>query len=300
MVEFTAEEKSFWKHEDIFNDDPFYYTFALMHEDYSIGLHRHGFTEINLVTNGRGKHVIENKEFDCEKGAVYIIPPNVRHGYRSVDDLNVMHVLLNEKFMMRYSRELAATEGFDKLFEIEPALRAGADGSMFLRLNGDELASLETYLIEMIRLSGENTAASRNMENGLALYVICRLCEIYERDYGGYISGARKISYRFMNVIEYINENYAQNININRIIEDSGISRATFFRLFKKTFNISPDVYLVKYRIKKAKELLKLSDKKITDIAFECGFFDASHFIKCFQKYESVTPKQYRVATNDN
>ena len=47
-------------------------------------------------------------------------------------------------------------------------------------------------------------------------------------------------------------------------------------------------------RIMSAKKMLAHSDKRITDIAYECGFSSASYFSKVFSEHENVSPSEYR------
>jgi AraC family L-rhamnose operon transcriptional activator RhaR/AraC family L-rhamnose operon regulatory protein RhaS len=47
-------------------------------------------------------------------------------------------------------------------------------------------------------------------------------------------------------------------------------------------------------RIQKAAELLKSTERTITDIAFDCGFSDSNYFARCFRKIMDQTPNEYR------
>ena len=49
-------------------------------------------------------------------------------------------------------------------------------------------------------------------------------------------------------------------------------------------------------RCRKGAELLKGTDRTITDIAFDCGFSDSNYFTRCFRKTMEMTPKQYRLS----
>jgi transcriptional regulator GlxA family with amidase domain len=57
---------------------------------------------------------------------------------------------------------------------------------------------------------------------------------------------------------------------------------------------ISPISYLLKIRIERAKELLKETDKRISEIALSVGFSNQQRFNDIFKKYAKLTPLQYR------
>ena len=74
----------------------------------------------------------------------------------------------------------------------------------------------------------------------------------------------------------------------------AGMSLSCFKRLFTVTFSMSPGRYVLTVRINAARHLLENTDKLVSDIASECGFFDQSHFSKAFTRIRGVTPGTYR------
>ena len=72
------------------------------------------------------------------------------------------------------------------------------------------------------------------------------------------------------------------------------MSLSTFKRNFKSVFNESPGRWITDKRITLASQFLNASDKTVSEIAYDCGFEDPSHFIKVFKKHVNVTPLVYR------
>ena len=71
-------------------------------------------------------------------------------------------------------------------------------------------------------------------------------------------------------------------------------SLASFKRDFKKQFQTSPRQWINRQRVTHAKTLLQATNKAVSEIAFECGFENVSHFIRVFKKEFRCTPNKAR------
>ena len=94
--------------------------------------------------------------------------------------------------------------------------------------------------------------------------------------------------------VVYLNDHLSEDVSIERLAAIANYSPAQFRRLFTRLMGQSPSAYIANVRINNAKVLLKTTDKRISDIAVEVGFFDHSHFIRTFRKLVGVTPAEYR------
>lgn len=94
--------------------------------------------------------------------------------------------------------------------------------------------------------------------------------------------------------VDYIQRNYKGNIKINDLASYIGVDRSYLTNIFKSVMKMSPQEYLIKYRMELAKDMLKNSDKKICDIAESIGYYDQLSFSKMFKKMEGVSPTEYR------
>ena len=94
--------------------------------------------------------------------------------------------------------------------------------------------------------------------------------------------------------ISYINENCTKNLSISELAAASGFSETHFINLFKKQTGDTPKNYLIKARLRLAKQILCSSDKRIGEIVEDCGFSDEYYFSRLFKKYEGQTPSAFR------
>lgn len=91
--------------------------------------------------------------------------------------------------------------------------------------------------------------------------------------------------------VDYIQDHLAQEISLNELASELGISRYYFCRLFKQSTGLSPHQYVIQQRVERAKQLLQRGGMSIADIAQACGFTHQSHLTRHFKRLTGVTPK---------
>ncbi len=96
-------------------------------------------------------------------------------------------------------------------------------------------------------------------------------------------------------VWEIMESNYYYDLKISEFAEIANRSTSTFRRDFAKHYQTSPGKWLTNKRLEKAMLLLKTSDKPISDITFDCGFKNISHFSKIFKEKFGLSPTSYRM-----
>ncbi len=94
--------------------------------------------------------------------------------------------------------------------------------------------------------------------------------------------------------LDYIHNNYTYDIKISDLANHLHIDRTYLYKLFMTHIKISPQHYLINYRIDISKKLLKETHLSVTEIAYSCGFRDASSFNKHFRKQVGTTPTLYK------
>lgn len=99
---------------------------------------------------------------------------------------------------------------------------------------------------------------------------------------------------RFKPLLDYIENSYMNQITLGEMAKISGITVNHFGKIFHNFFEMTPIEFLTSYRIERACILLINTSLSITDISYQCGFYDASYFAKVFKKQKNITPKKYR------
>ena len=93
---------------------------------------------------------------------------------------------------------------------------------------------------------------------------------------------------------DYISQNYHHKIYMEDIAEAIGISQGHLSRVFRQDTGEKIQDYILKFRVKRAANLLKYSDATLSEISDYVCFNSQSHFGSVFKEYMKMTPGQYR------
>ncbi|MFT3738681.1 MAG: AraC family transcriptional regulator [Breznakibacter sp.] len=91
---------------------------------------------------------------------------------------------------------------------------------------------------------------------------------------------------------EFLNDNYMEDLTMEQIASFTGRSLATFKRDFKKISNLTPQKWLIKKRLETAYVKLQEEGKKVQDVYVEVGFKNPSHFSTAFKKQYGIPPTE--------
>ena len=152
-------------------------------------------------------------------------------------------------------------------------------------------STLKDYISEMLKLNEMDYSNELKLE-GLLYFFMSKLVETRKDVFN---QKAYKSAELYLEKsIEFIENNYSNNIKINDIASYIGINRSYLTHIFKKNINISPQDFLVNYKIDKACILLQNTDLSIKVVAKSIGYSDPLTFSKIFKKVKGESPKIYR------
>jgi AraC-like DNA-binding protein len=99
---------------------------------------------------------------------------------------------------------------------------------------------------------------------------------------------------RLRNIFNFVRENFTRQISLEEIAEESSMTPPSFARYFKKNTGKTFTQFVNEYRLVHASKLLAEKPTSITDICYESGFNNFSHFNKLFKEYSGKSPSEYR------
>jgi AraC-like DNA-binding protein len=105
---------------------------------------------------------------------------------------------------------------------------------------------------------------------------------------------ASELYQRIITAKLYIDDNFQEAIDLDKMAGQACLSRFHFHRLFTKVYKITPHQYLTQKRISKAKDLLRKDKLTITEVCNEVGFESIGSFSILFKKEIGFAPTYYR------
>lgn len=170
------------------------------------------------------------------------------------------------------------------------------------------------FLADQYRLDDEQVLAGKRIvdrieqvgeSEGTAVWSVTSKVPVY--DSSGAIIGTAGItrtqnarapgggaSPAFSSVLVYMQEHYGEAITNQQLAAVAKMSLRAFERQFVRSFQMTPQKYLRKLRLRIASRALIYSNAALADIAVECGFGDQSHFTREFRRQFQFTPREYR------
>lgn len=95
-----------------------------------------------------------------------------------------------------------------------------------------------------------------------------------------------------IDILDFLNENYMDNLTMKEIAAYTGRSLATFKRDFSKISNVTPQKWLINKRLEMAYDKIKNQNEKVSDVYVDVGFKNLSHFYAAFKKQYGFSPRR--------
>ena len=107
-------------------------------------------------------------------------------------------------------------------------------------------------------------------------------------------SASRLHSFYVDNALAFIEQNYQNEVTVEDIARNAGLNRSYFGKVFRDAMGVSPQQFLIGYRIEKACELLKLSNLSVGDVGRAVGYPNQLHFSRAFKNACGASPRAWR------
>lgn len=183
--------------------------------------------------------------------------------------------------------EYIIISGYDDFKYAQQAIKLGVKDYLLKPIDDNEFYNTLNKVIDIVKQKKEKMRIS-NSKAKVELFNEYT----YEK---GYDSREKYI----IKAVEYIKNNYNQEIVIKEVAESLFISESYLSRLFKKYTGYTFVEYLTNYRVKKAIELLKDHTIKVYEVAEKVGYNDSKYFSVIFKKYMGVTPIEFKLGLKE-
>ena len=99
---------------------------------------------------------------------------------------------------------------------------------------------------------------------------------------------------RMQQICAYVMKHYVHSIALDDIAAEVGMNRSAFCSYFKRCKGMTFSQFVTQYRLNTACDLLKHSQKGVSEICYLVGFNDLPHFVRVFTSTMGMPPSKYR------
>ena len=251
--------------------------------------HWHATLEINVCASGALKTSTQRGEYIVREGDAVLVNANVLHRNEAFEGAPGVCVQTH-----MFDRSLVAAAELPQRRYVAPVVECTLlDALPLLRENAEHRAVLEA-LDRAFEAAGEE-------KDGYEL----EICGLLNRAWQGVyalalpVIGARQPlprmeTARLKQMLGFIREHYAEDISPADVAASAGVCERECFRCFRQELGTTPLATLTDFRLRKAAELLRETDRSVSDIAAACGFATSSYFGKVFRRRMNLSPLAYR------
>lgn len=100
--------------------------------------------------------------------------------------------------------------------------------------------------------------------------------------------------FRVRKSMRLMSERLGEELELDDVARDAGLSRPHFYKLFRKQTGITPNLFLNTLRMERAIDSLTGTGKSVTDIGFDLGFSSQASFTRFFTSNVGIAPSDYR------
>ena len=252
-------------------------------------LHSHPELEILLVLKGTVSVMIDTRTFLLESGDLVLVNGNTPHLSQDGGDDNVLlAVQIDASFARKYDSEIER-----RRFAFNEAYAADKNTAVFTRIRG---ICAELLWETRLKRTGYQIAAE-----SLALELLALLMRGFE---SGPLSladvaaapdpNAANFYARINRMVAGIEREYREKLSLADIARKEGVNMTYLSRFFKEKMGYSFTEFVQFIRLKRTLQLLEESDRKIVDIALDCGFPNVKSYNMVFKRAYKRTPAQWR------
>ncbi len=235
--------------------------------------------QINYITEGYG--IFENSygTFRITPGTIMILFPGEWHRYRPLKTTGWKEHYVG--FAGHFVPKLLKPDFFKKE---NPLIRVGFKND------------LQDTFYRILEIVLNEKTGYQQICTGLCIaYLGQIISSVKNKEFEG-----KDIEKKIQRACFLLRETFNSEINVVELAEELNTGYSYFRRMFKKYTGISPLQYHLQLRLKRAENMLAMTDKSIKEIAFELGFQSLYYFSRLFKQKKGMSPTEMRNLTNKN
>lgn len=250
-------------------------------------IHSHKNFELNYILIGSGRRIVGNHISSYTKGDLVLLGPNISHCWEVIEPGTSGY----GECIVTHFRENIINSHFLNIPELSEIVNMLGEADSGILFKGAKARKVAESLRKMVYMKG----LERYIE---LLKVFSQLLQIEDIEFLA-LPSSMPITYnkdreKIDKIYEYVFQNLQSNINLNDAAKLVYLEPGSFCRYFKKKTSQTFMEYVKSVRIGIAARLLVESDKQISQVCYECGYFNLANFNHHFKAIIKKTPTEYR------
>lgn len=254
--------------------------------------HFHPELEIMLVQEGAGIRFVGNSMERFQAGDLVLYGSSIPHLYRSDKEYYQKDSPLISKATVIYFKENFLGESFLQIPSIAPIKKLLALSRRGIKFKGITREKLQELIPQ---LEWQKNSIGRIIDLLQILKIMAETKEydlLLQTDFTKYVS--ENECERINKVYQFIIDHYTENPSLEEVSDIANMSATAFCRFFKSHTQKTYTQFLNDIKIDNACRLLLDKKMSISQICFETGFNNFTHFNSQFKRIIGITPKQYQ------
>lgn len=258
-------------------------------EKFDVPYHFHPEFELTLILKGKGKRYVGKQMADFDSGDLVLLGSDLPHSWKSESiSMPGFHA---KSIVAQFDKTFLGNEFFNRpeLSNIRNLLKISAHGIHFIGHTAAEVSS------KMSVLALEENSFRKMMLLLDILEDLAASKEFVLLDQDGVVATQINSNKDRINAaLGYIVDNFRNDIVLNEVAAVVSMSPNAFCKYFKRVTNKTFLDTVIDYRINFAVQQLLSTDRPVSEISFDSGFGDVSHFYKLFKRRMKMSPLNYR------
>jgi len=254
--------------------------------------HVHDWYEFVYVYSGRGTFFIDHSFYDAEAGDIYLIPGNTIHSSFPVEE----DPKRATAFYFSAAFVLDKSSMGDPFHYLQPFETAQSKQSFRFTVPETYREQIVDLIEQVHHEYSEEKAGYRQAIRMHIQYILLLLSRYAEKTWGKPLHRyqAATLPQWIEQTLTYIDSHLEEDLGLAHLARHVAITPSHFSRVFKRLTGMNITDYVTAKRVMRAKEMLKLNDRNIAQIAEACGFGSIPHFHRKFKSLTGMTPAQYK------
>ncbi|MEP0944236.1 MAG: AraC family transcriptional regulator [Rhizobiaceae bacterium] len=243
----------------------------------------HAHREAHLIfylDGGLGQVRVGDKVHRLDRNSGVAVSPWEPHSFEVDDPSNPLFTLtlyIKPMWFLEHSKSAEFALSFGRgLIDITTPVSTWVTRLSALLMEQESSDLFDGFLFETTRQCFEQSWAASNRATSF-----CTVSKRY-------------LDFRVRRSLRLMQQKFSDDVEMDWLARESGLSRPHFFKLFKKQMGITPNLYINTLRAEQAIDELMLTRKSVTDIGYDLGFSSQASFTRFFSSNVGIPPSDYR------